>query len=162
MTQINLIAAMAKNRTIGLDNTMPWHLPADLKHFKAITMKHPIIMGRKTYQSIGRPLPGRQNIVVTRNQDFQLDGADVVNSLDQALGLCQGASEIMVIGGANIYQQMLPKAKRLYLTFIDLDVAGDSYFPDWHGLGFKQIDSESHTADETNPYCYRFVTLEAS
>ena len=107
MANINLIVAMAKNRTIGRDNQMPWHLPADLKHFKAITLKHPVIMGRKTYQSIGKALPGRQNIVVTRDLDFKLTDADVVHDLEQALNICGDAEEIMIIGGANIYQQML-------------------------------------------------------
>ena len=160
MPKINLIVAMANKRTIGLDNQMPWHLPADLKHFKAITLKHPIIMGRKTYQSIGKALPGRRNIVVTRNTDFQLDDAEVVNDLQQAVNLCDEAAEIMIIGGANIYQQMLAKADRLYLTFIDLDIEGDTHFPDWQGLGFSETASEQHHPDEKNPYAYRFVTLE--
>lgn len=160
MPKINLIAAMANDRVIGLNNQMPWHLPADLKHFKSITLTHPVIMGRKTYQSIGKALPGRQNIVVSRNADFVLDDADVVNSLEQAMLLCADAREIMIIGGANIYQQMINKADRLYLTFIDLDVAGDSWFPDWTGLGFQEVTSEQHLADEKNCSAYRFVTLE--
>ncbi len=160
MANINLIAAMAKNQTIGRDNQMPWHLPADLKHFKAITLKHPVIMGRKTYQSIGKALPGRQNIVVTRDLDFKLTDADVVNDLEQALAICVDTEEIMIIGGANIYQQMLPKANRLYLTFIDLEVDGDTHFPDWQGLGFHQTSIEQHEADEKNPHNYCFVTLE--
>ena len=158
--RINLIVAMANNRTIGLDNQMPWHLPADLKHFKAITLNHPVIMGRKTYQSIGKALPGRHNIVVSRDPDFKLADADVVNDLQQAVNCCAEVSDIMIIGGANIYQQMLPLASRLYLTFIDLDVKGDSFFPDWQGLGFRQTASEQHQADEKNTYPYRFVTLE--
>ncbi len=160
MTKINLIVAMANNRTIGLDNQMPWHLPADLKHFKAITMNHPVIMGRKTYQSIGKALPGRRNIVVSRDPDYRLDDAEVINDLEQVVGLCPEASDIMIIGGANIYQQMLPKAHRLYLTFIDLDVAGDTYFPDWQGMGFREIALEEYQPDEKNIYNYRFVTLE--
>jgi len=160
MTNINIIVAMANNRTIGLDNRMPWHLPADLKHFKAITMDHPIIMGRKTYQSIGKALPGRRNMVVSRDPDFKLTDAEVVGDLDTAVDLCSHASDIMIIGGANIYQQMLPRTDRLYLTFIDLDVAGDTFFPDWQGLGFMETSSEEHQPDEKNPYRYRFVTLE--
>jgi len=151
---------MANHRVIGQDNQMPWHLPADLKHFKATTLKHPVIMGRKTYQSIGKALPGRQNIVVTRDRDFQLEDADVVNDLQQAIHACGESAEIMIIGGANIYQQMLDKAHRLYLTFIDLDVDGDTFFPDWQGLGFREVTSEQYQADEKNPYPYRFVTLE--
>jgi len=151
---------MANNRTIGLDNKMPWHLPADLKHFKAVTMSHPVIMGRKTYQSIGKALPGRRNIVVSRDPDYQLDDAEVVSDLEQAVEKCSDVTDIMIIGGATIYQQMLAKADRLYLTFIDLDVAGDTYFPDWQGMGFHETSSEEHQRDEKNPYTYRFVTLE--
>lgn len=159
MSRINLIVAMANNRVIGRDNEMPWHLPADLKHFKATTLKHPIIMGRKTYQSIGKALPGRKNIVVTRDTNFNLNDATVVNDLQQAIKACDKAEEIMVIGGANIYQQMLAKADRLFLTFIDLEVEGDTYFPDWHEYGFHETASEQHMPDEKNQYHYRFVTL---
>ena len=160
MPRINLIAAMAKNRTIGMDNQMPWHLPADLKHFKATTLKHPVIMGRKTYQSIGKALPGRRNIVVTRDSEFSLEDAEVINDLEKAIELCEDVSDIMIIGGANIYNQMLEKADRLYLTFIDLEVEGDTFFPDWQGLGFQQISRESHKPDEKNKHAYQFVTLE--
>ena len=160
MPGINLIAAMANNRTIGRDNRMPWHLPADLKHFKAITLNHPVIMGRKTYQSIGKALPSRRNIVISRDTSLQLDDAEVFHDLHRALDACADSAEIMIIGGANIYEQMLPRADRLYLTFIDLDVQGDTFFPDWQELGFRQISVEQHQADEKNPYSYRFVTLE--
>lgn len=160
MPRINFVVAMANNRTIGLNNQMPWHMPADLKHFKAITLNHPVVMGRKTYQSIGKALPGRHNIVVSRDSEFKLTDADVVNDLQQAINACGDVDEIMIIGGANIYQQLLPKADRLYLTMIDLDVAGDTFFPDWQGLGFHQIASEQHQADEKNPHPYRFVTFE--
>ncbi|MCP4272562.1 MAG: type 3 dihydrofolate reductase [Gammaproteobacteria bacterium] len=160
MTKINIIVAMANNRTIGLDNKMPWHLPADLQHFKSITMAHPIIMGRKTYQSIGKALPGRRNIVVSRDPDYKLEDAEVVRDLSQAVACCGDVSDVMIIGGATLYEQMLAKADRLYLTFIDLDVEGDTYFPDWREHGFKEIASESHQSDEKNPYNHRFVTLE--
>ncbi|PCJ48639.1 MAG: type 3 dihydrofolate reductase [Gammaproteobacteria bacterium] len=160
MPRINLIAAMAKGRTIGRDNKMPWHLPADLKHFKATTLKHPVIMGRKTYQSIGKALPGRRNIVVTRDDNFQCEDAEVVHDLDEAVTICGDVSDIMIIGGANIYEQMLSKATRLYLTFIDLAVDGDSYFPDWTDLGFEQVALEAHLADEKNKHDYQFVTFE--
>ncbi|MCP4413931.1 MAG: type 3 dihydrofolate reductase [Gammaproteobacteria bacterium] len=160
MTNINLIVAMANNRTIGLENKMPWHLPADLKHFKSITMDHPIIMGRKTYQSIGKALPGRRNIVVSRDPDYKLVDAEVVRNLRQAVACCGDVSDVMIIGGATLYEQMLAKADRLYLTFIDLDVEGDTYFPDWREHGFKETASESHQPDEKNPYNYRFVIME--
>ena len=160
MPKISLIAAMAKNRVIGKDNQMPWHLPADLKHFKSITLNHPVIMGRKTYQSIGKALPNRRNIVITRDKSFSVDDAEIFYDLESAVASCNDIAEIMIIGGANIYQQMLPRADSLYITFIDLDVAGDSHFPDWQDLGFKQTISEQHYADEKNPYDYQFVTLE--
>lgn len=160
MPRINLIAAMAKNRTIGKDNQMPWHLPADLKHFKATTLKHPVIMGRKTYQSIGKALPGRRNIVITRDTQLRLDDAEIFHDLRSAIDACGDVSEIMIIGGANIYEQLLPEADRLFLTFIDLEVEGDTYFPDWEGLGFVETSDEQHQADQHNPYNYRFVTLE--
>ena len=114
MAEIVLIAAMAKNRVIGKDNKMPWHLPADLKHFKRITLGKPVIMGRKTFCSLGRPLPGRQNIVITRDPGFTAEGCDVVNSLEAALEKAQATDQLMVIGGADIYRQFLPLAKRLY------------------------------------------------
>ena len=159
---VNLIAAMAKNRVIGKDNKMPWHLPADLQHFKQVTMRHPIIMGRKTFESIGRPLPGRRNIVISRNQNLSLDGAEVFHSIQEALDSCHedGAEEIMIIGGSNLYSQTLDLADRLYLTFIDLDVAGDAHFPDWQHLSWQEIARETHSPDEKNAYNYEFVTLE--
>jgi dihydrofolate reductase len=162
----SIIVAMAENRVIGRNNKLPWYLPNDLKYFKSVTMGKPIIMGRKTFESIGKPLPGRLNIVITRNTEWQHEGVTVVHSLDEAFvkaeatALIDGVDEVMIIGGANIYQQMLSKAARLFLTFIDLDVEGDTYFPDWQGLGFQETASEQHQPDEKNPHSYRFVTLE--
>lgn len=161
MTKISLIAAMAKNRIIGKDNDMPWHMPADLKHFKAVTMGRPVVMGRKTFDSIGRPLPGRQNVVITRNEDWQHDGVLVAHSKEQALAFLKDAEEIMIIGGGHVYEQFLPLATHLYLTFIDLDVDGDTQFPDWTQVAsWQQIDSEKHQADEKNIHDYQFVTLK--
>ncbi|GAA0293829.1 type 3 dihydrofolate reductase [Psychrosphaera haliotis] len=161
MTKISLIAAMAKNRIIGKDNDMPWHMPADLKHFKKVTLGKPVIMGRKTFESIGRPLPGRKNIVVTRDDSWHFDGVTSVNSPDSALALVADVAEVMVIGGGNIYKQFLPKADTLYLTFIDLDVEGDTVFPDWSEVGnWKKVEQESHLSDEKNLYNYEFVTLQ--
>jgi dihydrofolate reductase len=159
MTQakISLVCAMANNRVIGKDNQMPWHLPADLKHFKAVTMSKPIVMGRKTYESIGRPLPGRQNVVISRNKDYVAAGCDVVDSIEAALELLDGQPEIMIIGGGFLYSQMINQADHLYLTFIDLEVDGDTQFPEFEHLNLQQGDTESHTADEKNPYNYRFV-----
>lgn len=161
MTKISLIAAMANNRVIGKDNDMPWHLPADLQHFKKMTLAKPVIMGRRTFESIGRPLPGRQNIVITRNSSWSQEGVDVVSSPEQALKLVSDAEEVMIIGGGNIYQQFLSQADRLYLTFIDLNVEGDTCFPDWSEVGvWQQISQQKHLADEKNPYGYEFVILE--
>ena len=159
--KISMIAAMAEDRVIGLDNKMPWHLPGDLKFFKRVTLGKPVIMGRKTYQSIGRPLPGRVNIVLTRDKDLQIEGVSCVQTVQQALDLVQGAAEVMVIGGATIYQQFLERATRLYLTFIDLKVAGDTQFPDYQAVAnWQEVEREKHLADEINAFNYQFVTLE--
>jgi len=161
MTTISLIAAMANNRIIGKDNDMPWHLPADLQHFKKVTLGKPVIMGRKTFESIGRPLPGRRNIVITRNADWKMDGVEVVNSPENALKLMEGSEEVMIIGGGNVYQQFLPQADVLYLTFIELDVAGDTHFPDWEQVGqWQTVEQESCAKDEKNPHPNQFVTLK--
>ncbi len=160
MTKISLIAAMAHNRVIGKDNDMPWHMPADLKHFKAVTLGKPVIMGRKTFDSIGRPLPGRRNVVVTRNNDCVIEGVEVVNSPDAAIELLRDHEEVMVIGGGNIYQQFLSTAETLYLTFIDLDVDGDTQFPDWNSVAdWQEVDQQEHLADEQNKHNYTFVKL---
>lgn len=161
MTKISLIAAMAKDRVIGKDNDMPWHLPADLQHFKRVTLGKPVIMGRRTFESIGRPLPGRKNIVISRNTLWSHEGVEVVSSPELALELVSDVDEVMIIGGGNIYQQFLPKADNLYLTFIDLTVDGDTRFPDWTKAGtWQQVTSESHAADEKNAFSYEFIKLE--
>ncbi len=155
-----MIAAMAKNRIIGLDNKMPWHLPADLKHFKRVTMGKPIIMGRKTYDSIGKALPGRLNIVMSRDINYRLEDAAVVSTVADAIEAAGDTDEVMVIGGGHIYQQFLPSADFLYLTFIELDVDGDTQFPDYECHGdWNTIDEESHHKDGNNQFPYRFVTL---
>lgn len=157
---ISLIAAMAKNRIIGKDNQMPWHLPADLGHFKAVTLGKPIIMGRKTYESIGRPLPGRKNIVISTNKAYMLDGCETATSLEEALELVKEVEEVMIIGGGFLYAQTLSQANKLYLTFIDLVVDGDTLFPDFKTLNIKEIKREDHQKDEKNPYDYVFVDYE--
>jgi len=154
---ISLVAAMAKNRVIGKDNQMPWHMPADLQHFKSVTMGKPIIMGRKTYESIGRPLPGRQNVVISRNPDYQLEGCDTVTSFEAAIEAVGDVDEVMVIGGGFLYAQILSKAKKLFLTFIELDVDGDTQFPEFEQLNLTEVKRESHQADEKNPHNYEFV-----
>lgn len=152
---------MAKNRVIGKDNDMPWHMPADLAHFKKVTLGKPVIMGRKTFESIGRPLPGRKNIVITRNCAWQQEGVELVTSPEDALAKVADVEEVMIIGGGNIYQQFLNQADRLYLTFIDLEVDGDTQFPDWQDAGnWVEVDSESHQADEKNNHQYQFVIFQ--
>lgn len=165
---ISLIVAMANDRVIGKDNQMPWHLPADLKHFKAVTLGKPVIMGRKTHESIGIVLPGRKNIIISRNPDYRSDfhneHCEVVTSLESALkvafGLEKGEDEIMIIGGANIYGQMIDQADKLYLTIIDLDVDGDARFPDWTHHEWREVSREKHQPDEKNKYHYQFVELQ--
>ena len=155
-----MIAAMANNRVIGLDNKMPWHLPGDLQHFKKVTSGKPVIMGRKTFESIGRPLPGRRNIIITRNKDYHASGIETVTTPEAALELVNDVVEVMIIGGGNIYQQFLAQAQRLYLTFIDLDVEGDTQFPDYKSVANWQIEDEMlMTPDDKNKYSYKFVTL---
>ena len=151
---------MAKNRVIGKDNQMPWHLPADLKHFKSVTMSKPIVMGRKTFESIGRPLPGRQNVIISRNKNFQAEGCDVVESIEAALALLVDSDEIMIIGGGFLNSQMIDMADRLHLTFIDLETDGDTHFPEFEHLQLKEIASESHLPDEKNNYAYQFVSYD--
>lgn len=163
--KISMIAAMAKHRVIGLNNQMPWHLPADLGHFKRTTLGKPVIMGRKTYESIGKALPGRTNIVVTRDNEYSLEDAVVVRSCEEAIDAAKNAEpaleEVMIIGGGTIYQHFLPLCNRLYLTHIDLDVEGDTHFPDYEAHSqWQQIDVERHEPDEKNVYPYEFVTLD--
>ena len=158
---ISMIAAMANHRIIGADNDMPWHLPADLKYFKAVTMGKPVLMGRKTYESIGKALPGRPNIVITSNESYSLDDATVVHSIEAAMQKAAAFDEVMIIGGGSIYESMLSQAQRLYLTFIDLTVDGDTQFPDYEAnANWQELFRETHQKDDKNPYDYTFVTLE--
>jgi dihydrofolate reductase len=160
MTRLSLIAAMTRNRVIGKDNGMPWHLPADLAHFKATTLNKPVLMGRRTFESIGRPLPGRHNVVLTRDPGFAAVGVDIAHDLDSAMALAQPAEEIMVIGGANLYRQCLPHAQRLYITWIDAELEGDAHFPSWDPDEWREIHRERHPADERNAYDLTFVTYD--
>lgn len=148
---------MANNRVIGKDNKMPWHLPADLGHFKKVTLGKPIIMGRKTYESIGRPLPGRKNIVISRNAEYKLEGCDTVTSVESAYELVKDKEEVFIIGGGFLYSQLIEQADKLYLTFIDLDVNGDTKFPEYEQLNLKEDKREKYLKDEKNPYNYEFV-----
>ncbi len=159
---ISMIAAMAHDRVIGLDNQMPWHLPADLAHFKRVTLGKPVLMGRKTFESIGRPLPGRRNLVISRNPDYRADGVEVIDSVEAALALLAGSdvAELMVIGGGHLYGQLLPRADRLYLTRIDLAVEGDTRFPVLDEGDWSCIVREPHQSYEKNPHPYCFETWQ--
>jgi len=164
--KICLVVAAAENWVIGVDNKMPWHLPKDLKFFKNTTMAKPILMGRKTFESIGRPLPGRLNIVITRQSDWQVDGVQVAGSVEAAIELAQAwceqnkQAELMVIGGAEIYAQLLPKAERIYLTRVEASPVGDAVFPEPDEQHWREVQREAHLACEQNPYNYAFCTLE--
>ncbi|UTZ26338.1 type 3 dihydrofolate reductase [Vibrio campbellii] len=156
---ISMIAAMADNRIIGKDNQMPWHLPADFAWFKRCTMGKPVVMGRKTYESIGRPLPGRLNIVISRDASLFIEGVTTVTSIEQALEVAGEVEEVMIIGGGAIYAACLPMANKLYVTHIEAGIQGDTQFPDW-GNEFKETYSEAYQADEKNAYNMRFTILE--
>ena len=153
---ISIIVAASENGVIGRQGELPWRLSDDLQHFKAITMGKPIIMGRKTWESIGRPLPGRRNIVITRQRGFAADGCDVVASLDDAITAAEDAQEIVVIGGSQIYALALPLAERIYLTRVHADVEGDASFPAVDATRFCLVADEHHKADERNEFDFSF------
>lgn len=158
---ISLLVAMDTNRLIGKDNQLPWHLPQDLAYFKKTTMNHKIVMGRKTFESIGRPLPGRENIIVTRDQDYSQEGCLVLNSLEGIVELSeQSDEEIFVIGGAEIFQQILPCSDRLYITHIYHEFEGDTYFPKTNEEEWDMVKSDKRIKDENNPYDYEFAVYE--
>lgn len=159
MAEIVLVAAMAQGRVIGHEGGMPWHLPADLKHFKAITLGHPVIMGRRTFESIGRALPERLNVVVTRSHPTLPDGVVIAASLDAALAACGDVEQIMLIGGGEIYRQALDRADRLELTLIDAVIDGDTFFPEFDPHQWQLTSMDSRPADEKNPYPLRFCTF---
>jgi dihydrofolate reductase len=157
---ISAIVAMSENRVIGKNNQLPWHLPADLQHFKKITMDKPILMGRKTFQSIGRVLPGRCNVIITRDENLQAPGAVVANSIETALSSVGYSSEIFFIGGAALFQQILPKVQRLYITIIHHQFEGDVFFPELNPLEWVEIEKKFHKADAENIYSYSFIVLD--
>lgn len=164
--KLSLICAMAQNRVIGRNNSLPWHLSEDLKYFKRTTMGCPIIMGRKTWESIGRPLPGRANIVVTTRTDYEAEGAKVVNSLPQALELAEsislidGAEEAFVIGGAELYRLAIDLADRFHLTRVHAEVEGDTYLDAFKEADWRELSREDFPSSETNPYNYSICVLE--
>ncbi|MFT5705181.1 MAG: dihydrofolate reductase [Shewanella sp.] len=155
--KIALIAAMANNRVIGKDNQMPWHLPEDLRHFKAMTLGKPIVMGRKTFDSIGRPLPGRHNIVISRQEGLAIEGVTCVNSFEEAIKAAGDIEELVVIGGGQLYAATLALADKLYLTEINLDVDGDTHFPEWDDGSWLQVEDEKAINDKG--LGYRFINL---
>lgn len=159
---ISMISALAKNRAIGKRNALPWYLPADLKHFKQMTTGKVIVMGLNTFKSVGeRPLPNRKNIVLTDDKNYQAqDGVVLAHSIQEVLELTKNDEEVMISGGAMVYQQFLPLAQRLYLTFIDHDFDGDIFFPEFNMNEWKEVSRESHEPDEKNLYKYSFVVLE--
>jgi dihydrofolate reductase len=159
-----LILARARNGVIGRDGALPWHLPEDLKRFKALTLGHPAVMGRKTWESIiarnGKPLPGRRNVVITRQAGFAAPGAEVAGSVQAALALCADAPVVFVIGGAQIYMDALPHAQRVELTEIDADVEGDAVMPPLDPAQWRETAREAHPASAERPFAYAFVTYE--
>lgn len=159
--KLTIVAALAKNYVIGKDNQLPWHLPADLKRFKNLTMGKPIVMGRKTFESIGKALPGRRNIVITRQIDLTLQDCEIFSSFEKVLEALQAADipEVMIIGGASIFEQSLPQVNQMYLTIIEQEFDGDAYFPIWNNAEWKEISNTLHHPDEKNPYFYRFIDL---
>ncbi|MGH8224698.1 MAG: type 3 dihydrofolate reductase [Gammaproteobacteria bacterium] len=160
MSVIALVAAVAENGVIGRGGEMPWHLPADLAHFKRITMGKPIVMGRRTFEAIGRALPGRRNIVVSRNADFKASGVERAANLEAALALADDAEEVMVIGGGELYRAALPFAQRIHLTRIQAKIEGDTFFPEFDASEWHETAREERTADEKNAYTLTFLTLE--
>lgn len=158
--RLSMIVAMDDNQLIGNNNALPWHLPADLGYFKKVTTGKTVLMGRKTHESIGRPLPNRRNVIVSRNANFEAQGCEVVSSIDAALELAKDDDEVMVMGGASFYEQMLPSVDRLYITYIEGSYEGDAYFPEFNKEAFKQISRESHAPDEKNPHTYHFTVLD--
>ncbi|MFO8055359.1 MAG: type 3 dihydrofolate reductase [Bacteroidales bacterium] len=160
--KISIIAATGKNNVIGKDNTMPWHMPADLRFFKKTTYGHPVIMGRKTFESLGKPLPGRKNIILSRNITLKdkFDNAIIVNSFSKALKAAEQAEEVFVAGGSEIYQLALPFTDRIYLTKIDVEVEGDAFFPEINEEEWMTTQKEQHKANPENPFDYEFIILD--
>ena len=160
MHNISIIVAISANNAIGKNNQLLWHLPADLKHFKEITTGHPILMGRKTYDSIGRPLPKRRNIVITRQQGLAIEGAEVVHSVADAISLCKEEEEIFIIGGAEVYKGALALAQKIYLTTVHQNYQADAFFPTISADDWVETHREYHAVDEKNNVAYTFSTLQ--
>ena len=158
--RICLIAALAANRVIGRNNALPWRLPADLKRFKALTMGHPVLMGRRTHESIGRPLPGRRNLIITRNRGYSAPGCEILHSLDAAIAACRGDSEIFIIGGAELYRESLARAHCLEFTEIRAEFEGDAWFPEFSMAQWRETAREIHADEAGISFRYDFVRYE--
>lgn len=156
---LSIIVAVADNGVIGSGNQLPWRLPDDLKRFKALSLGKPVVMGRKTYDSIGRPLPGRLNIIVSRQRDLQIAGCQVVSSVAEAIAAAGSAPEIVIVGGADIYRQVLPQVATIYLTRVHADIAGDVLFPKLAENEWREVATEYHPADERHAHAFTFSTL---
>lgn len=159
---ISIIVAMARNRVIGAGNKIPWHLPAELKLFKSITMSHHIVMGRNTWESIGRLLPGRTSVIVTRQPGYRVEGAVIASSIKAAIEACANDNEIFIIGGAQLYAAAMPAATRLYLTVVDADVPGDAFMPEFDLAAWRKLSARTFAADDKNPYDYVQTVYERS
>ena len=160
MSRISLIAALSRNRVIGRDGALPWRLPDDARHFRRTTMGKPVIMGRKTFEALDEPLDGRQNVVVTRQHEYRAPGCTVVHSLEQALELTREAPETMICGGASLYAESLALADRLYLTFVDAELEGDTLFPELELSRWREVERICHEADERHTHSFAIVTYE--
>ncbi len=157
---ISIISAMDRHRVIGMENRLPWRLPADMKWFRRHTLGKPVVMGRKTFDSLGKPLPGRTNIVITHDPGFRADGVVVVHNIDDAIEAARKVGqEVMIIGGASFYEQMLPRADKLYLTLLDGEFEGDAWFPEFEINEWQELENNRFEPDEENPHHYRFVIL---
>lgn len=158
--KLTAVVAIDENRVIGFENKLPWNMPADLQHFKKVTLGKPILMGRKTYESIGRPLPKRRNVIISRDPNFAVEGCEVYPSIDAALTVLTDCPEVMLIGGAQLFSQLLPKLTNLELTIIHHEFKGDTYFPKIDFTQWREMHREAHQANEQNPYPYTFLSYE--
>lgn len=159
-TKISLIVAVAQNGIIGTGGTMPWHITEDFAHFKAVTLGHSVIMGRKTYESIGRPLPRRRNIVITRNAELQIEGCEMATSLEGALAMCEGEEEVFIIGGGEIYRQAMPLAHKLYITHVGISAEGDTRFPEIYPTMWREVSREEFAQGKEFDHPFSFVDYE--
>lgn len=159
-TKISLIVAVAKNGIIGTGGTMPWHITEDFAHFKEVTLGHSVLMGRKTYESIGRPLPRRRNIVITRNSELAIEGCEMAASLDAAIAMCEGEEEVFVIGGGEIYRQAMPLADRLYITHVAVEVDGDTRFPEIAAAEWREVSRQEFARGKAFEHPFAFVDYE--